>query len=75
MALHFGILLTMDIGIFPFISTLCMVCFLPGWFWDTALPRLRAALFGKEALAGPSRRLLGATCSPSSFWSTSFSGT
>lgn len=43
-SLHFGIWLTMDIWIFPLISALCMVCFLPGWFWDKALPRLRAAL-------------------------------
>lgn len=42
MSLHFGILLTMDIGIFPFISAFCMVCFLPTWFWETALPRLQA---------------------------------
>lgn len=43
MSLHFGIWLTMDIGIFPFISAFSMVCFLPAWFWDTALPKLRAA--------------------------------
>src|SRR5215216_2429437 len=36
MSLHFGIWLTMDIGVFPWISALCMVCFLPGWFWDRA---------------------------------------
>jgi Vitamin K-dependent gamma-carboxylase len=29
MSLHFGIWLTMDIGIFPWISALCMVCFFP----------------------------------------------
>lgn len=46
MSLHFGIWLTMDIGLFPFISALCMVCFLPTWFWETALPRLGAVLPG-----------------------------
>ncbi len=34
MGLHFGIWLTMDIGIFPWISAFCMVCFFPTWFWD-----------------------------------------
>lgn len=43
MGLHFGILLTMDIGIFPWIGALGMVCFLPGWFWEKAAG-LRAAL-------------------------------
>ncbi|MEJ7815281.1 MAG: HTTM domain-containing protein [Rubrobacter sp.] len=36
MSLHFGIWLTMDIGIFPWISAFCMVCFFPTWFWDRA---------------------------------------
>ena len=44
MSLHFGIWITMPIGIFSFIAALCMVCFLPGWFWDTAIPKLRALL-------------------------------
>jgi hypothetical protein len=34
MSFHFGIWLTMDIGIFPWIGAFCMVCFLPSWFWD-----------------------------------------
>jgi hypothetical protein len=41
MSLHFGIWLTMDIGIFPWISAFCMVCLLPGWFWDKAAKELR----------------------------------
>jgi len=41
MSLHFGIWLTMNIGIFPWIAALCMVCFLPGSFWDSAA-KLRA---------------------------------
>ena len=44
MSLHFGIWLSMDIGIFPWISALCMVCFLPAWFWDVPFAKLRAAL-------------------------------
>ena len=47
MGLHFGIWLAIDIGIFPWISALCMVCFLPTWFWDTALPKLRNTLPGQ----------------------------
>jgi hypothetical protein len=43
MSLHFGIWLTLYAGIFPWVGALCMVCFLPGWFWDRALPKLRAA--------------------------------
>jgi hypothetical protein len=46
MSLHFGIFLAMDIGLFPFISAFCMVCFLPSWFWDEVVPKLRAALPG-----------------------------
>jgi hypothetical protein len=36
MSLHFGIWLTMDIGIFPWVSAFCMVCFFPTWFWGKA---------------------------------------
>jgi Vitamin K-dependent gamma-carboxylase len=43
MGLHFGIWMTMPIGIFSWIAALCMVCFLPGWFWDKAAAKLRAA--------------------------------
>jgi hypothetical protein len=32
--LQIGIMLTMNIGIFPWISSLCMVCFLPTVVWD-----------------------------------------
>ena len=42
MSLHLGIWLTMSIGLFPWVSSLAMVCFLPAWFWDTALVRLRS---------------------------------
>jgi hypothetical protein len=42
MSLHFGIFLTMYIGIFPWVSALCMVCFLPAWFWDKAAAEFRA---------------------------------
>ncbi len=46
MSLHFGIWLSMDIGIFPWISAFCMVCFLPTWFWEVPLAKLRTALPG-----------------------------
>jgi hypothetical protein len=40
MAFHFGIWLIMDVGLFPWISALCMVGLLPGTFWDRIVPRL-----------------------------------
>lgn len=40
MSLHYGIWLTMPIGIFSPLAAFCMVCFLPGWFWDKAWPAL-----------------------------------
>lgn len=43
MSLHFGIWMTMDIGLFPWIAAFCMVCFLPSWFWENAA-KLRAAI-------------------------------
>jgi hypothetical protein len=43
MALHLGIRLTMSIGIFSWLAALCMVCFLPAWFWDHLVPQIRAA--------------------------------
>jgi hypothetical protein len=55
MSLHFGIWLTMDIGIFPWISAFCMVCLLPGWFWDKAAEELRAA-FPKQPQVSQSLR-------------------
>jgi hypothetical protein len=56
MAFHAGIFLLMDVGIFPFVSALCMVAFLPTWFWDVALPRVRAALAGRLPLRLPALR-------------------
>ena len=58
MSLHLGIWLAIDIGIFPWISALCMVCFLPTWFWNEALPKLRDALPG-PAFAARRLRSLG----------------
>jgi hypothetical protein len=57
MSLHFGIWLTMDIGIFPWVSAFCMVCFFPTWFWDRA-STLRSWLLRRFELA---RRLQRAT--------------
>src|ERR671910_1724677 len=50
MSLHFGIWLTMDIGIFPWISAFCMVCFFPTWFWEKA-SLLHSVLFRRVELA------------------------
>jgi hypothetical protein len=50
MGFHLGIWLTMDIGIFPWISAFCMVCFFPSWFWDRA-STLRSALLRRIELA------------------------
>src|ERR671913_1894049 len=53
MSLHFGIWLTMDIGIFPWISAFCMVCFFPAWFWEKA-SMVHSRLVGRIE---PARRL------------------
>ena len=39
--LHVGISMTLAVGYFPWIGAACMVCFLPGWFWDRLVPQLR----------------------------------
>lgn len=54
MSLHYGIWMTMEIGLFPWISSFCMVCFLPAWFWDE-VPTKLAAAFPK--LPGTARRV------------------
>ena len=36
MAMHLGFGLTVNIGIFPWVAGLSMVCFLPTWFWARA---------------------------------------
>jgi len=53
---HLGIYLTLDIGIFPWLSAFCMVSFFPTWFWETALPWLRAALPTRVSRLGGSTR-------------------
>jgi hypothetical protein len=42
--LHASISMMMAVGFFPWISAACMVCFLPGWFWDTLIPQVRSDL-------------------------------
>ena len=59
MALHAGIFLTMSIGFFPWLSALCMVCFLPAWFWDNALPGIRTRLPGRSSAAAIGSRISG----------------
>jgi len=61
MDLHFGIWMTMPIGLFSWIAALCMVCFLPSWFWEEALPKLRAML---------PKRVRGAPRPPHASWSS-----
>src|SRR5215213_11645141 len=67
MSLHVGIWLTMDVGLFSWTSALCMVCFLPAWFWDQAakLNRLlseRSNLARRLQVAG--RHLIDAYWTP-----------
>jgi hypothetical protein len=50
MSLHFGIWLTMDIGIFPWVAAFSMVCFFPTWFWERA-SALHSALLRRFELA------------------------
>jgi hypothetical protein len=58
-SLHLGIYLTMDVGIFPWTSALCMACFLPAWFWDTLLPAIGRRLpRGLGSLADPVRSVM-----------------
>ena len=54
-SLHAGIWMTLAIGFFPWISTACMVCFLPSWFWDTFVPKVRASLRTPFSMASPVR--------------------
>lgn len=65
MNLHFGIWLTLDVGIFPWISAFGMVCFLPGWFWDVVVSKVRGAFPVEPAIARPLRR---ATRSVHAYW-------
>jgi hypothetical protein len=51
MGLHVGIWSTMPIGLFSWVAAFCMVCFLPGWFWDKAVPKLRAAFPAQPEIA------------------------
>jgi hypothetical protein len=57
-SLHSGFWLTMEVGLFPWIGAFCMVCFLPAWFWDRVLPKLRAALPGQSNMTRRGKRRL-----------------
>ena len=52
MSLHFGIWLTMPIGIFSWVAAFCMICLLPSWFWDNATKLLPVSLLEKSAIMG-----------------------
>ncbi|HXH31869.1 MAG TPA: DCC1-like thiol-disulfide oxidoreductase family protein [Bacteriovoracaceae bacterium] len=47
---HFGIFLTMTIGLFPFIAMVLWSIFLPGEFWDKLLGIFRRKNFGKFSI-------------------------
>jgi Vitamin K-dependent gamma-carboxylase len=51
MSLQLGIWFMMDIGLFSLVSAFCMVCFLPSWFWDKAIPKLRTAFPERPSIA------------------------
>jgi hypothetical protein len=50
MSLHYGIWLTMPIGIFSWVAAFCMVCFLPSWFWDNAAKLLPVSFREKPTI-------------------------
>ena len=58
MGFHFGIWLTMDVGMFPYISAFCMVWFLPGWFWDKVVPKLRGVFPSQMVIARYLQRMI-----------------
>jgi hypothetical protein len=56
MGLHAGILLTMNLGFFLWLSAFSLVAFLPSSFWDAAAPSVRAAFPEVFTLANRARR-------------------
>lgn len=44
LGLQLGIMFTMSIGLFPFVSSSCLLVLLPTAFWDTVEPRVRAVV-------------------------------
>ena len=52
-AMHVGMAMTMRLGLFPLISTVALLAFLPAEFWEAATPRLAGT-----RPAGLARRLL-----------------
>ncbi len=64
-SLHVGIYLTMDVGIFPWTSALCMAAFLPAWFWDTLMPKLVVHMPIQLRKAGQRLRAVPATITDS----------
>lgn len=61
-ALHVGVWLCLDIGLFPFVSAFVMVGLLPSWFWDDGVPRLGAAL--RRVERGVAARVRGRAGAP-----------
>jgi hypothetical protein len=56
MSFHLGIWLTLGMGIFPAIAGGCMVCFLPGLFWDRIGARFGRRPTPSPAAGSPPRR-------------------
>jgi len=54
-AMHVGMGLTMQLGLFPLISVAALLPFLPAWFWDRAVPPLA----DRRPVAGARRALRG----------------
>ena len=42
--LHLGILLCMNVGLFPLHNFVSLILFIPGWCWDKLMPALRSAV-------------------------------
>lgn len=41
-ALHVGIVLCMNVGLFPLFNTVSLLLFIPSWFWDRLIPSLQS---------------------------------
>lgn len=60
MLFHVGLGLALELGIFPYVCIAAWLVFLPGWFWDVALPRLPRppALGNLLSSRRPARRIM-----------------
>lgn len=56
---HFGMGFAMELGIFPFVSMVALIPFLPGKFWDLAEERIRMPDILRQALAHVTKPFMG----------------